>query len=168
MFKHCPKCSHEKIEFINDRYFKCSNCEFVYFHNVATATAAIIVYNNEILMTVRAKNPEKGKLDLPGVFVNPNETLEQGLSREIDEELGLKLTNWLYFCGLPNTHTFKDITYYTQDCVFINRLASKPAITIEQSEITDYLWLNMDLLDTSRMAFNSLKTAVERFIQQGK
>jgi ADP-ribose pyrophosphatase YjhB (NUDIX family) len=168
MFKHCPKCSKEKIEFINDRYFKCSNCEFVYFHNVATATAAIIVYDNEILMTVRAKNPEKGKLDLPGGFVNPNETLEQGLSREIDEELGLKLTNWLYFCGLPNIYTFKDITYYTQDCVFINRLASKPAITIEQSEITDYLWLNMDLLDTSRMAFNSLKTAVERFIQQGK
>jgi NADH pyrophosphatase NudC (nudix superfamily) len=168
MFKYCPKCGTEKIEFINNRYFKCSNCEFVYFHNVATATAAIIVHNNEILMTVRAKNPKKGKLDLPGGFVNPNESLEQSLSREINEELGLKLTNWLYFCGLPNTYTFKDITYYTQDCVFINRLASKPAITIEQSEITDYLWLDMDLLDPSRMAFNSLRTAVEHFIQQGK
>ena len=168
IFKHCPKCGNEKIKFINNRYFKCDNCEFVYFHNVATATAAIIVHNNEILLTVRAKNPEKGKLDLPGGFVNPDETLEQGLSREINEELGLKLTNWLYFCGLPNTYTFKGITYYTQDCVFINRLVSKPAITIEQSEITDYLWLNMDLLDPSRMAFNSLRTAVVRFIQQNK
>lgn len=168
MFKYCPQCGTAKIEFINNRYFKCSNCEFVYFHNVATATAAIIVHNNEILMTVRAKNPKRGKLDLPGGFVNPNETLEQGLSREIYEELGLKLTNWLYFCSLPNTYTFNGITYYTQDCVFINRLASKPAITIEQSEITDYLWLDMDLLDPSRMAFNSLRTAVEHFIQQGK
>jgi ADP-ribose pyrophosphatase YjhB (NUDIX family) len=168
MFKYCPKCSNEKIEFINHRYFKCSHCKFYYFHNVATATAAIIVVNNQILMTVRAENPRKGKLDLPGGFVNPNETLEQGLSREIDEELGLKLSNWQYFCGLPNTYTFRDITYYTQDCVFINRLTCKPPITIEQSEITNYLWLNMDLLDTSLMAFDSLRTAVELFIQQGK
>ncbi len=144
------------------------DCEFIYFHNVATATAAIIVYNNQILMTVRAQNPKKGKLDLPGGFVNPNETLEQGLSREIDEELGLRLSNWLYFCGLPNTYTFKNITYYTLDCVFINRLPSKPSITIEKSEITDYLWLNMDSLDTSRLAFDSLRTAVELFVQQGK
>lgn len=168
MFTYCPKCSDKKIEFINHHYFKCRHCSFVYFHNVATATAAIIVYNNQILMTVRAKNPRKGKLDLPGGFVNPNETLEQALSREVSEELGLKLTNWLYFCGLPNTYIFKNITYYTQDCVFINRLTSKPVITIEKSEITDYLWLNMDSLDTSRMAFHSLRTAVECFIQQGK
>lgn len=168
MFKHCPNCSYETIKFIDYRYFKCSSCEFVYFHNVATATAAIIVFNNEILMTVRAKNPEKGKLDLPGGFVNPNETLEQGLSREIDEELGLKLSNWLYFCGLPNTYTFSGITYHTQDCIFIKRLTGKPTITMEPSEITEYLWINMDLLDTSRMAFTSLRTAVERFIQQGK
>jgi ADP-ribose pyrophosphatase YjhB (NUDIX family) len=166
MFKYCPKCSNERIEFINHRYFKCSDCKFIYFHNVATATAAIIVYNSQILMTVRAQNPKKGKLDLPGGFVNPNETLEQGLSREIDEELGLKLSNWLYFCGLPNTYAFKNITYYTLDCVFINRLPSKPPITIEKSEISDYLWLNMDSLDTSRMAFDSLRTAVELFVQQ--
>ena len=50
------------------------------YKNVAAAVGVIIVYNEKIVMTLRAKDPGKNSLDLPGGFVNKNENLEEAFS----------------------------------------------------------------------------------------
>ena len=45
----------------------------------------------ELLVCRRAKEPAKGTLDLPGGFIDMNETGEEGVSREVWEETGLKV-----------------------------------------------------------------------------
>ncbi|GAC13261.1 NUDIX hydrolase [Aliiglaciecola lipolytica] len=167
MFPYCPQCKSAKINFDSQRYWVCSDCDFVYFHNTAAGVAAIIRYENELLFTVRAKEPGKGKLDLPGGFVDYHESLEQGLSRELEEELGLIIqpSQWRYFCSFPNQYLYKKINYQTIDSVFICHLTEKPKLNLEAHEISDVNWLDIEHVKCSEMAFQSLAKAVENFIQ---
>lgn len=43
------------------------------------------------LVTVRAREPEKGRLDVPGGFLDVGEDPIQGLKREVKEEVGLDI-----------------------------------------------------------------------------
>ncbi|MGJ8692622.1 MAG: NUDIX hydrolase [Thalassotalea sp.] len=167
MFNFCPQCKTDNLLFVNKHYWTCKQCEFVYFHNTAAAVAGIIECNNQILLTVRAKEPGKGLYDLPGGFVDPKESLEQALSRELQEELQLDIqTNqWQYFMSQPNTYEYKDITYNTQDCVFTCRLASVVELKLEKSEILQAQWFDKDKIPFEDMAFESLRQALEAYVK---
>ena len=160
MFKYCPQCKNDNLLFIDNHYWTCQQCDFVYFHNTAAAVAGIIEYDNKILLTVRAKEPGKGLYDLPGGFVDQNESLEQALSREVQEELGISITEWRYFVSLPNLYQYKNITYHTLDSVFLTSLAEQPKLTLEASEISDSAWFNVIDIDLETIAFPSLRQAI--------
>ena len=160
MFNFCPKCGQQNISFVDKRYFICKDCDFLYFHNIASAVAGIVTCNDEILLTRRAKDPGKGKWDLPGGFVDPNESLEQALSRELIEELNLPISNWKYFCSHPNRYTFSDIEYRTEDSVFVAQLSSKPLLTKEDDEIICAQWFHVDEIPINDIAFDSIKSSL--------
>jgi 8-oxo-dGTP pyrophosphatase MutT (NUDIX family) len=88
MFTYCPACASKKIRFDHGKVFRCPDCGFTYYHNTAAATACIVRAKAGLLFLVRARDPGKGLLDLPGGFVDPGEGAIDGLRREFIEELG--------------------------------------------------------------------------------
>jgi ADP-ribose pyrophosphatase YjhB (NUDIX family) len=72
----------------------CTNatCRFVLWAN-SKPCASIVVANNlgEILLTTRAIEPDKGKLDLPGGFLQLGEHPYDGARREAREELQVEI-----------------------------------------------------------------------------
>ncbi len=168
MFNHCPKCNSKKIVFIEQRYFVCPCCKFTYFHNVASAVAAVIVVGNEILFTYRAKQPGKGLLDLPGGFVDPNETLEQALTREITEELSLNITRWQYLCSQANSYLYKEINYQTLDSFFVAYLPEKPSIKLQHSEVSAVSWQRVSDINFDELSFDSVKAALKFYLDTKK
>ncbi|MFW8592127.1 NUDIX hydrolase [Glaciecola sp. 2405UD65-10] len=144
----------------------CKNCGFEYFHNVAASVAAIIISDKEVLFTVREKPPMRDYLDLPGGFVDPKESLEDALSREVKEELGLELTNWQFFTSFPNTYQYKDVTYKTCDSFFICRLKDKPELTIEVSEIQSYEWMALNKVNFDQIGFSSVRHVIKHLIRE--
>ena len=61
------------------------------YYNPALAANAIIQKNNSILLVKRSIEPFKGLWSLPGGFIEYDETVEESLTREIEEETGLKI-----------------------------------------------------------------------------
>jgi len=55
------------------------------------AVAAVIVEDDRILLIKRGKEPSKGKWSVPGGSVEPGETLEEAVEREVYEETGLEI-----------------------------------------------------------------------------
>ncbi|WP_111977127.1 NUDIX hydrolase [Algibacillus agarilyticus] len=166
MFKFCPKCSKQTIDFIQQRQFICRHCHFNYFHNIAAAVAGIITFENQILLTTRAKDPGAGLLDLPGGFVDANESLEQALTRELKEELNIEIpaSDWCYESAWPNQYLYADIQYQTLDTTFSCALSHKPEITKQESEIAQYQWIEIENIQFEQMAFQSLRRALELYI----
>ncbi len=117
--KYCPKCGSKGFKPHSPKSQKCDVCGFVFFTNAAAAVAAIITNTQgEILLTTRAFDPGKGLLDLPGGFVDPGESIEQALHREIYEELNLHISSSTYIGSFPNEYVYGGILYYTIDLVF--------------------------------------------------
>jgi ADP-ribose pyrophosphatase YjhB (NUDIX family) len=55
------------------------------------AVSAAIFRNGRVLLVRRARSPGKGFYSLPGGRVEFGESLHQALSREVDEETGLRI-----------------------------------------------------------------------------
>lgn len=94
-FKFCPKCGH-KLAFkylFHKRRLVCQNkkCQFIFYQNSKPTASAIIFKGNKVLLTKRAVEPKKGWWDVPGGFLEKDEHPEDGLRREMREELGVKI-----------------------------------------------------------------------------
>ena len=80
-FHFCPRCGSAHFRVSGERSLSCGDCHLQYYVNSAAAVACLI-FNNEgkLLVTRRAVDPDKGKLDLPGGFIDPNETAEEAVA----------------------------------------------------------------------------------------
>ena len=88
LFKYCPKCGSPHFEVNNEKSKRCADCGFVYYFNSSAATVAFILNDkNELLVCRRGKEPAKGTLDLSGGFIDMYETGEEGVAREVLEEI---------------------------------------------------------------------------------
>ena len=183
MFKYCPSCASEKIAFEEGKVFRCPDCSFVYYHNIAAANGCLIIIPDDsgerLVLLKRAKEPGAGKLDLPGGFVDIGEGVLEGLYRELREELGwtppipqgASLSDvFTLFASFANTYKYKNIDYNTCDMFFTARAPGlKPEdLRLEEDEVTAALFLKHDEIDLEQIAFKSIRRAVENYIKQSK
>ena len=118
-FLYCPECGSPHFEVNNEKSKKCTDCGFVYYFNPSAATVALILNEkNELLVCRRAKEPAKGTLDLPGGFIDMNETGEEGVTREVLEETELKVDKAVYQFSLPNIYIYSGFPVHTLDLFF--------------------------------------------------
>jgi NAD+ diphosphatase len=144
----------------------CSECGFELFFNPGAAVAGLICSEaGELLVTVRASEPGKGRWDLPGGFIDTNETAEQGLCREIKEELNLDVDTLEYVASAPNKYEYKGVTYLTLDMAFLCRVNDfsnlKPLDDVEQ-----VLFVRPEEIDLTRFAFDSVRSFVKQFMEK--
>ena len=183
MFSFCPACASEKIEFSNGRLFRCPDCGFVYYHNTAAATGCIIsvpdddtcAHGERLLFLVRGREPAKGKLDLPGGFVDPGEGALDGLCRELREELGWSPSFppgatladvFTLFASFPNVYLYRGIDYNTCDLFFHVHAPglSEQDLCLERSEIAAVRLLRPQDIDLGEIAFDSIRRALKVYL----
>ncbi len=117
--KYCPKCGAPNFEKSGERSLKCKACGFHLYINSSAAVAALVVDRQKRLMLVtRGVEPNYGKLDLPGGFIDPGETAEHAVERELFEELGLKVNKLEYINSAPNEYIFSEFSVFTLDMAF--------------------------------------------------
>ncbi|MDP9475705.1 MAG: NUDIX domain-containing protein [Actinomycetota bacterium] len=89
-FRFCPADGTKLGEPRPSGGVACPRCGRSWYRSSVPAVGAVIVENGKALVTVRAREPEKGRLDLPGGFLKVGEHPADGLVREIREELGVE------------------------------------------------------------------------------
>ena len=161
-FNYCPSCGEGDILFDGIKQFNCKECSFEYYHNVAIAVAVILDYDHKILLTKRNEEPGKGKLDLPGGFVDPKESAEEAAKREIREELKIETGDMQYFGSFPNVYEYKDVVYNVCDLFFYSRINTL-VTDFDRTEIQELIFLNPSEIPIDKLAFESTKMCLSHF-----
>lgn len=161
MIRYCPACGRDGVTRPEVKRLWCPACGFTLYLNPAAAAAAILTDGDRVLFAVRARDPGRGLLDLPGGFTDPGEGIEDGLRRELQEELGVTVGPLAYVGSWPNTYPYGGHVYATCDVVFTGSVAGLHLQALD--DVADLEWHHRDALPLERVAFPSLRAALIRF-----
>lgn len=157
IFAFCPKCGSSSFNCTDGvRSFRCEMCHFHYFINNSAAVACLIFNSlGELLLTRRAFEPNKGMLDLPGGFVEPMETAEETVVREIMEELNLVVKKMKYLVSFPNLYPYSDFDVPTIDLAFLceteNLIDLRPGDDVASVEFMYPKFINLEAFCSESM-----------------
>ena len=164
LFKYCPKCGSELFEEHNAKSKHCSNCGFTYYQNPSSATAAFILNSkDELLVVKRGKEPPKDTLDLPGGFVDNDESGEQGIVREIKEETGLDIKEAKYLFSIPNIYRYSGMDIHTLDMFYLCH-ADEDAEIHAADDAASCSWIPLRQVYVERFGLRSIREGVHRFL----
>lgn len=165
-FKFCPICGSTHFEINNFKSKKCGSCGFTYYANPNSATVAFIMNEKDELLVVRRKNePAKGTLDLPGGFVDMEETGEEGVMREVMEETGLEATSVAYQFSIPNLYLYSGLTIHTLDMFYIVEVKDLSHVEAKD-DAAEYLWIPLNEIRIEEFGLRSIRQGLSRFLKK--
>jgi NAD+ diphosphatase len=98
--QHCGACGSPTEDKMDERAKVCPRCGMHHFPRLAPAVIVAVTRGDKILLAHSGRFPGKFYSVLAG-FVEPGETFEDCVSREIMEEVGIKVKNIRYFGSQP-------------------------------------------------------------------
>lgn len=159
-FSFCPRCG---VKFTNkDKgYLHCDACGLKFFDSPKPCAGVIpINEKGEVLLTERAIEPHKGKLDILGGFLQTDETFEQGVMREALEELNLTLNHLQYLTSYTHGYVYQDIEYSLATAVFSAPIESSIRLEAED-DIAGYAFFDPKKVTADMLAFPELKSILD-------
>lgn len=167
-FSYCPRCGQQGLEHVHGRAIHCPSCDLTYFHNVASAVACFVLDEAGRLLTVRrARDPEKGTLDLPGGFVDPEETVDDAVRRELREETGLEAAEVRLLFSIPNVYPYSGVDVYTADLFYLTRVKSFDGATA-MDDAGELVIVDPADLRPEAFGLRSIRAGVERIVADPK
>jgi NAD+ diphosphatase len=96
----CGRCGHTTEALEGERAKKCPACGTISYPRLAPAVIIAVLKGDQILLTHYANLRGRWHSIIAG-FVEPGETLEECVRREINEEVGITVKNIRYFGSQP-------------------------------------------------------------------
>lgn len=154
LYVFCPKCG-SKLEHL-DHKATCGTCHHDWYNNPAVSTSIALIKDHKILLAKRAIEPEKGKWDIPGGFIEPGETAEEGIIREMLEETGLSVKIDEYLGSVADIYADRPSLPLLYK-VSLNQKAEPMA----QDDVAELRWFGIDELP-SELAFKNVDVIIEK------
>ena len=159
-FNYCPRCGSQDLQPKDSKAIQCAACGFQYFHNPAPAVAGIIEQDGKLLLIRRGRDPQKGYLNFPGGFVDYAESLEEGLGREMREELNLTVVSRTFLVSDWETYLYREVTYPTTVAFFVIQVADI-SLAKAGDDAEGFSFLPVEEIDPGQLAFKSSRTAIK-------
>lgn len=159
-FDFCPADAEPLRERDHEGGKQCPRCERTWYQSSAPTAGAAIVKDGKALVTIRARDPEKGRMDVPGGFLAPGEQVIDGLKREVREELGIEVEAGIEDCVSAVAHTYGPEGDFVLAIGFKARWISgepRPA-----DDVADIRWVAPDEIDELDFAWEHDRDLIRR------
>ena len=134
----CGACATPTKLKDHERARECPSCELVSYPRLAPAVMALVRRDHQLLLA-RSPHFPPGMYSALAGFVDPGESLEQTITREVQEEVGLRVRNVCYFASQPWPFPHSLMIAFTSDYL-------SGEIAPDPTEIEDAQWFNLDSL----------------------
>jgi NAD+ diphosphatase len=169
-YSYCPVCGapldRPAVEARVVRLHACNSCGFEFWQNSKPAVGALVVRTAggvpRVLLTRRAIDPYKGQWDLPGGYLNNGEHPEDGLRREILEELGTTVLDPRFFSLGIDEYPREDVAEEARFVMGLYYRCDVPAgaALVPADDVAEAAWFPLAALP-SEIAFASNRRALE-------
>ena len=136
--QYCGACATPTKLKENERARECPSCGLLSYPRLAPAVMALVRRDQQLLLA-RSPHFPPGMYSALAGFVDPGESLEQTIAREVQEEVGLRVNNMRYFASQPWPFPHSLMIAFTADYL-------DGEITPDPSEIEDAQWFKLDSL----------------------
>lgn len=163
-FKFCPKCGGS-LSKKSGNLLVCGSCGFQFYQNPKLCNAVILEDKlGRILLVKRFMEPKKGFWDLPGGFVDLNETLEESARREIKEELGIDLPEIKYLSSHHNKYLYDGVNYDTVSAIFMGKFDGTDFVS--DGEISEIKFFTKDQIPWENIAFEAMFLGLKDYLSK--
>lgn len=134
----CSKCGAPATPHVKDRAMVCTACGFMNFPRISPSIIVAVTKGQEILMA-RSPHFPAGLFSVLAGFLEPGETLEQCVAREVREESGIEIENIQYVTSQPWPFPHSIMIGFTADY-------AGGEIKIDPDEIEDAGWFTPETM----------------------
>ena len=155
--QYCGQCGSITEESLPNFIVKCCpNCKEEYYPKISPSVIVAVINDNKILLA-QHKRVTNGMYTVLAGFVNPGESLEECIHREIKEEAGIEVTNIRYFGSQP---------WPFPDSLMIGFIAdfAKGKLIPDKEEITDLKWFKPGEIPEWPDKVSIARTLIDYFI----
>jgi len=136
--RFCGNCGHPTENKQNERAKICPACDLINYPRLSPAIIVAVLKQNRLLLASNKRFKSEFYSVLAG-FVEPGETLEECVVREVKEEVGIAVKNIRYFGSQP---------WPFPNSLMVGFIADYKGgeIDVDKSEIVDAAWFSSDNL----------------------
>ena len=156
--RFCGRCGDRTEDSPGERARRCPSCGWTAFPRLAPAVICLVERDGNALLARNARFPLTMYSCLAG-FVEPGETLEGAVAREIAEEVGIDVTDIRYFASQP---------WPFPHSLMIGFTAAWRAgeLRVDGSEIVDAGWFAPDALPTVPPSMSIARRMIDDWVSR--
>ena len=158
--QYCSKCGHSTQIVPGDRAKVCPACGLTMYPRVAPAIIVAVVKDRQLLLAHASRFP-KGLYSVIAGFVEPGETFEECVRREVKEEVGIEVNNIQYFRSQPWPFPHSLMVAFTATY-------AGGEIQVDGVEVTDAAWFTADNLPHGPMRISVARKLIDWFVENYK
>ncbi|WP_111980084.1 NAD(+) diphosphatase [Algibacillus agarilyticus] len=136
--KFCGRCGTRMRSITWEIAKHCDKCHHRCYPRVSPCIIVVITHGTQILLA-KGKRSKTGSYSALAGFIEPGETAEQAVHREVQEEVGVKIKNINYFGSQAWPFPHNMMLGFTAEY-------DKGDIVIDTREIADAKWFELDTL----------------------
>jgi len=159
--KFCSQCATPNTRRIppgdNRERDLCEQCGAVHYQNPRLVVGTLPVWQDQVLLCLRAIEPRANTWTLPAGFMELAETISQGAERETQEEAGVRIE-------LGGLYTVIDIPQVDQVHVYFLAQALGPELD-PGPETIEARWYTFDDIPWDNLAFKSVSTTLRHYLR---
>jgi NAD+ diphosphatase len=153
----CGQCGHSTEDKSEERAKICPACGLVNYPRLSPAIIVAVVKGDRLLLASN-KRYKSGYYSVLAGFVEPGETLEECVAREIKEEVGISVKNVRYFGSQPWPFPNSLMVGFVADY-------AGGQINADQSEIVDAGWFTADNLPSIPPRITIARHLIDWFVE---
>ncbi len=154
--RFCGQCGTPTEQVPGERATRCPNCGLTNFPRLSPATIVRIERGPELLLA-RGKNFPPGMYSNIAGFVEPGESLEETVAREVREEVGVEVMDIRYFASQPWPYPNSLMLGFTATYV-------SGEIRADETEIADARWFRWDALPNIPPPLSIARRLIDDFV----